>query len=568
MILLIDNYDSFTYNLAQYLGELGAEVRVARNDAITLDEIAALAPTHIVISPGPGTPDDAGISLALVERFAPSLPILGVCLGHQTIGQAFGGRVVRAGRLMHGKVSPVFHDGQGIFGGLPSPLTATRYHSLVVAEPLPDCLEVSARTPEGEMMGLRHRQYPAVGVQFHPESILTQHGHQLLKNFLEADRRRPTPRVGQVPTADHEIRSPSTVYCSPSSNNTGGKTMSIKEAIAKVMERQDLTEVEAEAAMTQIMEGQATPAQIGAFLTALRMKGESVAEIAGCARAMRRSAVPVHPSRAGFVVDTCGTGGDGSGTFNISTTAAFVVAGAGQPVAKHGNRSVSSRCGSADVLEALGVNLELTPDQVAACVDEVGIGFLFALRLHPAMKHAIGPRRELGVRTIFNLLGPLTNPAGAPAQVMGVYDPAWTEPLAQVLGVLGSQAAFVVHGADGLDELSTTGPNRVSALRDGRVETITLDPADLGFARARASDLSGGSAEENAVITRGILSGTLNGARRDVVVLNAAAALVAGGRSKTLREGIRQAKHSLDSGAALQTLDRLIEFSQQQAAAG
>jgi anthranilate synthase/phosphoribosyltransferase len=568
MILLIDNYDSFTYNLAQYLGELGAEVRVARNDAITLDEIAALAPTHIVISPGPGTPDDAGISLALVERFAPSLPILGVCLGHQTIGQAFGGRVVRAGRLMHGKVSPVFHDGQGIFGGLPSPLTATRYHSLVVAEPLPDCLEVSARTPEGEMMGLRHRQYPAVGVQFHPESILTQHGHQLLKNFLEADRRRPTPRVGQVPTADHEIRSPSTVYCSPSINNTGGKTMSIKEAIAKVMERQDLTEVEAEAAMTQIMEGQATPAQIGAFLTALRMKGESVAEIAGCARAMRRSAVPVHPSRAGFVVDTCGTGGDGSGTFNISTTAAFVVAGAGQPVAKHGNRSVSSRCGSADVLEALGVNLELTPDQVAACVDEVGIGFLFALRLHPAMKHAIGPRRELGVRTIFNLLGPLTNPAGAPAQVMGVYDPAWTEPLAQVLGVLGSQAAFVVHGADGLDELSTTGPNRVSALRDGRVETITLDPADLGFARARAADLSGGSAEENAVITRGILAGTLNGARRDVVVLNAAAALVAGGRSKTLREGIRQAKHSLDSGAALQTLDRLIEFSQQQAAAG
>jgi anthranilate synthase/phosphoribosyltransferase len=559
MILLIDNYDSFTYNLAQYLGELGAEVRVVRNDAITLDEVAALAPTHIVISPGPGTPDDAGISLALVERFAPSLPILGVCLGHQTIGQAFGGRVVRAGRLMHGKVSPVLHDGQGIFGGLPSPLTATRYHSLVVAEPLPDCLEVSARTPEGEMMGLRHRQYPSVGVQFHPESILTEHGHQLLKNFLEADRRRPT--------ADSEIRSLSTVYCLPSTQ-TGGNPMSIKEAIAKVMERQDLTEVEAEAAMTQIMEGQATPAQIGAFLTALRMKGESVAEIAGCARAMRRSAVPVHPSRAESVVDTCGTGGDGSGTFNISTTAAFVVAGAGQPVAKHGNRSVSSRCGSADVLEALGVNLELTPDQVAACVDEVSIGFLFAVKLHPAMKHAIGPRRELGVRTIFNLLGPLTNPAGAPAQVMGVYDPAWTEPLAQVLGALGSQAAFVVHGADGLDELSTTGPNRVSALRDGRVETITLDPADLGFARARAADLSGGSAEENAVITRGILSGTLNGARRDVVVLNAAAALVAGGQAKTLHEGIRQAKHSLDSGAALQALDHLIEFSQQQAAAG
>jgi anthranilate phosphoribosyltransferase len=337
--------------------------------------------------------------------------------------------------------------------------------------------------------------------------------------------------------------------------------MSIKEAIAKVMDRQDLTEVEAEAAMTQIMEGQATPAQIGAFLTALRMKGESVSEIAGCARAMRRSAVPVHPRRAGLVVDTCGTGGDGAGTFNISTTAALVVAGAGQPVAKHGNRSVSSRCGSADVLEALGVNLDLPPARVAACVDEVGIGFLFAPKLHPAMKHVVGPRRELGVRTIFNLLGPLTNPAGAQAQVMGVYDPALTEPLAHVLGALGGVAAFVVHGAGGLDELTTTGPNRVSALRNGQVETITLDPADLGFSRACPSELRGGSAEENATITREILSGTLDGARRDVVVLNAAAALVAGGRSKTLREGIRLANHSLDSGAALRTLEHLIEFS-------
>jgi anthranilate synthase/phosphoribosyltransferase len=525
MLLLIDNYDSFTYNLAQYLGELGAEVQVVRNDAITLDEIAALAPTHIVISPGPGTPDDAGISLALVERFAPSVPILGVCLGHQAIGQAFGGRVVRAERLMHGKVSPVYHDGRDLFGGLPSPFDATRYHSLIVAEPLPDCLEVSARTPEGEVMGLRHRAYPTAGVQFHPESILTEHGHQLLKNFL------------------------------------GGITMSIQEAIAKVIDRQDLTEAEAESAMTQIMQGQATPAQIGAFLTALRMKGESVSEIAGCARAMRRSAVPVRPHRSETLVDTCGTGGDGAGTFNISTTAAFVVAGAGQPVAKHGNRSISSQCGSADVLEALGVNLDLTPDQVATCVDEVGIGFLFAPKLHPAMKYAVGPRRELGVRTIFNLLGPLTNPASAPAQVLGVYDPALTETLARVLGALGSKAAFVVHGAGGLDELTTTGPNRVSALRDGRVETLTLDPADLGFPRARPADLRGGDAQENAAISRVILAGRLNGARHDVVVLNAAAALVASGRVHTLPEGIRLAGHSLHSGAARRVLEHLIEFT-------
>ncbi|UCC90036.1 MAG: anthranilate phosphoribosyltransferase [Anaerolineales bacterium] len=265
--------------------------------------------------------------------------------------------------------------------------------------------------------------------------------------------------------------------------------------------------------------------------------------------------------RAEALVDTCGTGGDGAGTFNISTTAALVVAGAGQPVAKHGNRSISSRCGSADVLEALGVNLDLTPAQVAACVDEVGIGFLFAPKLHPAMRHAIGPRRELGMRTIFNLLGPLTNPANAAVQVLGVYDAALTESLAQVLGTLGSKAAFVVHGAGGLDELTTTGPNRVSVLRNGRVETHTLDPANLGFPRAYPADLQGGDAQENAAITRGILSGQLNGARRDVVILNAAAALVAGGRASTLQKGMDLAKQSLDSGAAQRVLAHLIEFT-------
>lgn len=555
MVLIIDNYDSFTYNLAQYLGQLGVEVKVARNDAITLDDIAVLAPTHIVISPGPGTPDDAGISLAVVQRFAPTVPLLGVCLGHQAIGQAFGGQVVRAGRLMHGKVSSVYHDGLGLFSGLPSPFSATRYHSLIVAEPLPECLEPSAYTPEGELMALRHHRYPTFGVQFHPESILTEHGHQLLTNFLEMVDGQPT----EVGDSRRDARLPKELS---HQSISGGNTMSIQKAIAKVMERQDLTRDEAEAAMTQIMEGQATPAQIGAFLTALRMKGESVSEITGCASAMRRSAIAVRPRRMKMLVDTCGTGGDGAGTFNISTTAAFVVAGAGQPVAKHGNRSISSQCGSADVLEALGVNLDLTPDQVAACVDEVGLGFLFAPKLHPAMKYAIGPRRELGVRTIFNVLGPLTNPAGASAQVLGVYDPALTEPLAQVLGALGSKAAFVVHGAHGLDELTTTGPNQISALRDGRVETHTFDPADLGFRRASPSDLEGGDAEENARITQGILGGKPDGARRDVVLLNAAAALVAAGRARSFPEGIRLAEHSLGSGAAQRALAHLVEFTQ------
>jgi len=555
MILVIDNYDSFTYNLVQYLGELGAEVTVRRNDRLTLSDIEQLAPSHILISPGPGNPDDAGISLAVIERFHRAIPILGVCLGHQCIGQAFGGKITRAERLMHGKTSPIEHDGQGVFRGIPSPFTAARYHSLVVAETLPDCLLVTARTPEGELMGLRHKIYPTEGIQFHPESILTEYGHQLLKNFLEGNMKVQGSKF-QVQNSGFKVQNGSA---------KGERGNPIKTAIGKVMAHKHLTEAEAEAVMAQIMAGQATPAQIGAYLTALRMKGETIAEIVGSARAMRKACIKVQPATTDLV-DTCGTGGDGAGTFNISTTAAFVVAGAGQPVAKHGNRSISSRSGSADVLEALGVNLNLTPPQVAAAIDEVGLGFMFAPKLHPAMKHAIGPRRELGTRTIFNMLGPLTNPAGAPAQIMGVYDGDLTDAIAEVLAGLGSRAAFVVHGHGGLDELTTTGPNRVSFLRDGRVTTATLEPQELGFRRARPEDLRGGDARQNAAITRRILSGEDTSPRRDVVLLNAAAALVAGGKAKTIAGGIARAAESIDSGAALRILNKLIAFSHNHAA--
>ncbi|HIP96876.1 MAG TPA: anthranilate phosphoribosyltransferase [Anaerolineae bacterium] len=335
--------------------------------------------------------------------------------------------------------------------------------------------------------------------------------------------------------------------------------MDIKEALARLLESRDLTEAEAETVMEQIMTGQTTPAQIGGFLIALRLKGETVEEVTGFARAMRRNAIPVRPHRR-FMVDTCGTGGDGAHTFNISTTAAFVVAGAGLAVAKHGNRSVSSRCGSADVLQALGVRLELSPEEVAACIDEVGIGFLYAPLLHPAMKYAIGPRREMKVRTVFNILGPLTNPAGAQIQVLGVYDGALTEMLARVLGSLGSQAAFVVHGADGLDELSTTGPNRVARLQDGLVNTFTLDPLELGLPRATLSDLRGGDDKENAAILRAILDGE-TGPRRDVVLLNAAAVLTAGGLADDLVAGLSLAAQSIDSGAARAKLEALVAFT-------
>ncbi len=336
----------------------------------------------------------------------------------------------------------------------------------------------------------------------------------------------------------------------------------IKDAIAKTIRREDLTQAEAEAAMMDIMTGNATQAQIGAYLIALRMKGETVDEITGSARAMRANVVPVPVKTVGTLYDTAGTGGDGKHTFNISTAAAFVIAGAGRKVAKHGNRAASSQCGSADVLSALGVNLDLTPEQVGQAIDEVGIGFLFAPKFHPAMKHVGGPRKEIGQRTIFNVLGPLTNPAGAEVQIIGVFDPDLTETMAQVLGELGSRAAFVVHGAGGMDELSTVGPNRVSHLKDGKVTTTTLDAEALGLPRGDMADLAGGTPEDNAKILRGVLSGSLNGTRKNAVLLNAAAALAA--ESGDFREGFALAKQALESGAALGKLDELVEFSGRQ----
>jgi anthranilate phosphoribosyltransferase len=336
----------------------------------------------------------------------------------------------------------------------------------------------------------------------------------------------------------------------------------LKPYIAKVINGQDLSAIEAKEAMDIIMTGQATQAQIGGYLVALRMKGETVDEITGSVRTMREqvASVPVTLAEGEPLLDTAGTGGDGSHSFNISTAAAFIIAGAGRKVAKHGNRAASSSCGSADVLMALGVSMDLTPEQVGQCIDEVGIGFMFAPKFHPAMKHAIGPRRELGQRTIFNVLGPLTNPASATHQLIGVYDPALTEPLAEVLGELGSDGAFVIHGPGGMDELSTAGPNRVSHLKDGDVSTYELRAADYGLRTASADDLSGGDPEENAQKMRALLSGEEQNPCRDVVLLNAAAALAL--TTGNLSTALSEATQSLDSGAALQRLDALVAMSQ------
>jgi len=348
----------------------------------------------------------------------------------------------------------------------------------------------------------------------------------------------------------------------------------ITEAVRALVDRRDLSRIEAAAAMEAIMSGAATNAQIAAFLTALRMKGETVEELIGFAQVMRQKAVRIRRRTEDvaaltgtdreMLIDTCGTGGDAAGTFNVSTATAFVVAGAGLRVAKHGNRSVSSMCGSADVVETLGISLELSPPKVARCVDEIGIGFLYAPLLHTAMKHVMAARREMGVRTVFNMLGPLTNPAGANAQVIGVYAASLTEPLARVLAELGTVRAFVVHGADNLDEISSTGESRISEVREGTVRSYTVRPEDFGLPRATIDDLQGGDRQQNAQIIRGVLDGE-PGPRRDIVLMNAAAALVAGGRGRDLKEGAALAAQSIDSGAARNKLDDLIGFSQELA---
>lgn len=343
----------------------------------------------------------------------------------------------------------------------------------------------------------------------------------------------------------------------------------IKKAIAKVVERENLTEAEMIEVMDQIMSGEATPAQTAAFITALRMKGETVEEVAGAARVMRDRATHIRVGRNVLdldrddinldletVLDTCGTGGSGTNTFNVSTTVAFVVSACGVKVAKHGNRSVSSTCGSADVLESLGVNLDVTPEAVERCIGEIGIGFLFAPALHGAMKHAIGPRREIGIRTIFNILGPLTNPAGAQCQVLGVYREELTEKLAQVLRKLGCKRGFVVHGLDGMDEITLTTETRIAEVTPDGVTSRLFRPEELGLSRCSMAELRGGDAADNAAIVRGVLSGE-EGPKRDIVLLNAAFGLVAAGKADDPAEGLRLAVEAIDSGRALGQLEKL-----------
>lgn len=544
MILLIDNYDSFTYNLYQQIGSIYPDIKVVRNDMITLDEIEKLAPEALVISPGPGYPNEAGISVDAIRRFAGKIPILGVCLGHQSIAEAFGGKIVRALEPKHGKASMItVNNSTPLFKGMPEKIKAARYHSLIVEKAsLPECLEVIAEDEDGQIMALRHKELAVYGVQFHPESVLTDLGKSMISNFLSEIAGISGFEKVAVPLPDSERKA-------------------LMKYIRIVSEEKDLTPAEAEDAMDIIMSGGATDAQIAGFLAFLRAKGETTDEITGFARIMRKKASIVPTSKS--AVDIVGTGGDLAGSFNISTTSSFVIAGTGLNVAKHGNRSVSSKSGAADVLESLGVKISLSPAQASACIQNVGISFLFAQSFHSSMRFVGKARREMGVRTVFNILGPLANPALSDYILLGVYDPALLETMATVLMNLGVKSAMIVYG-DGLDEVSVSGETKVCELRGKKIIKYSITPEEFGLKRYPKEDIVGGTPAENAQITLNILSGKEHGAKRDIVLLNSACAIYCTGAASSIEEGLEMARDSIDSGKALAKLEKLKEFSNRE----
>lgn len=528
MILLIDNYDSFTHNLYQYIHEISDEqVRVVRNDAITVEGIEQLAPSRIVISPGPGRPEDAGVSVETVRRLAGRIPILGVCLGHQAIAYAYGGRIIGAKRIVHGKSEPMKHDGEGLFRGIPSPSNFMRYHSLV-ADPddIPEVFETTAWSEDGDVMGIRHSEYLLEGVQFHPESIGTQSGRRIISNFLNY-RRDAFP---------------------------------LSEGLNRLLAGEDLSQEEAARFMEEVTDGYLTGAQIAGYLVAMNAKGIAASEIAGCAEVLQRKRVRVNVSRP--TLDTCGTGGDGLGTFNISSLSAMVASACGATVAKHGNRAVSSTSGSADFYAALGMNVELTAAQSERLLEEHDFAFLFAPRYHSAMRHAAGPRRELGIKTVFNLIGPLSNPAAAQYQLIGVFDKKFCRVVAEAAKRLGIKRAMVVHGEDGLDEISPAAPTHVVRFEeDGELIEETIDPADYGVMGHATGDLAGGTAEENATVARAVLREEAPEAVQDAVILNAGAALWVSGVCANLSAGVNMVRRRLADGTVRDHVYDLIEAS-------
>ncbi|MBQ9537703.1 MAG: anthranilate phosphoribosyltransferase, partial [Treponema sp.] len=464
MILVIDNYDSFTYNVVQALQRLsGDEVKVVRSKEVSLEELDTMSPSKLVVSPGPGTPADAGISEAAIKHFAGKIPILGICLGHQAIGEAFGAKIVQAKKICHGVVDEIDMDGKGLFRTIGKKASFTRYHSLVIDEATisPD-FEVTARSADGDIMGVRHKTMLIEGVQFHPESIASQQGDEIFKAFLNY-RRENFPAASCL----NQL----------------------------LFEKKHLSREQAALFMDNLTDGDLDERVTAAMLTAMASNGISADELAGCADVLlkKKTALDVDSDSTAEIV---GTGGDCKGSFNISSLSSIVVAACGQTVAKHGNRAVSSKSGAADFFEAIGIKIDNKPADTAKLIKQTGFGFLMAPVYHPAMRFAAPVRKALGIKTIMNLLGPLLNPAEAKYEVLGVYSPDLMETYAHAAKNLGAKRVMVVASEDGYDEISPCAPTKVFQInKDGKEYRYTINPADYGITDAKEEELAGGIGE-------------------------------------------------------------------------
>ena len=492
MILLIDNYDSFSYNLYQMIGEIEPDVKVVRNDEISVDEIRRLKPERIILSPGPGRPEDAGILIEVVKELGKEIPILGVCLGHQAVCAAFGAKITYAKKQMHGKQSQIKVDTETLlFSGCSQSILAARYHSLAAdADTIPDSLYVTASTKDGEIMAIQHKEYPIYSVQFHPESILTTQGARLLEQTLAWAQQKLEPA------------------------NT------LQPILEKLYQAQTLSQQESHQLFSAVVRGELKPEQLAAALVSMKIRGEHPNEIAGAATALLENAAPF-PRPDYLFADIVGTGGDGSNSINISTASAFVAAACGLKVAKHGNRSVSSKSGSSDLLAAFGINLDMNADKSRQALDELGVCFLFAPKYHTGFRHAMPVRQQLKTRTLFNVLGPLINPAHPPLALIGVYSPELVLPIAETLRVLGYQRAAVVHSG-GMDEVSLHAPTIVAELHDGEIKSYQLTAEDFGLTPYHQEQLAGGTPEENRDILTRLLQGKGDAAHEAAVAANVA----------------------------------------------
>ncbi len=528
MILVIDNYDSFTYNVVQALQRLSKDdVKVVRSKEVTVEQLADMNPSRLVVSPGPGTPDEAGVSLDAIKYFAGKIPILGVCLGHQAIGRAFGANIVQAKRICHGVVEEMDFDGRGLFRIIGKKASFTRYHSLVIEEAsLSSDFEITARSSDGDIMGVRHKTMMIEGVQFHPESIASSQGDDIFRAFLNYRR----------------------------------ENLAVADYLNQLIAKKDLSEEQAALFIENLTDGTLDERVTAAILTAMAAKGPSVSEMTGCAKALLRQKTPLPISNAGLA-EIVGTGGDGKGSFNISSLSAIIAASCGQPMAKHGNRAVSSKSGAADFFENLGIKIMASPEKTAQLIKSTGFGFLMAPVYHAAMRFAAPIRKALGIKTIFNILGPLLNPANAEYEVLGVYSMDLMQDYARAAKSLGAKRVMVIASEDGYDEISPCADTSVYQINsDGKEYRYTIHPSDFGIKDADENELIGGDGAENASIALEILNGKGRKTIRYAVGLNAAAVLYISGKVRTLKDGYKTALEAIDSGKALAKLEEIKQF--------